>query len=354
MEIAAPSHDPWCLGSQACLTQNTSRESRLHVHGRRHTWRSWNSPTLRAVLQFHNRVRYGIGSAKSSQFNAANFWVSECCHICRGSGEGNSSAETSPEEDSDKFLDTTPVIKNEESQDTSEDDWRAFRARLVVGEQSGSVLLDSADHDKESLPRALSKKWAHPLPFPESGCLLVATEKLDGQPPFERSVILLLRLGSSKPHEGPFGIILNRPILHTARDSEPITERMAQMLQNCRLFYGGPLPADIFLLMRTAEGFSHLEEIMPGVFYGYAHGLQQAADLTSQDKILHDFRFYVGYAGWDFNQLKDEIAEGFWWVAACSPDLIKEVPSDSLWREVLMSMGGEYAEIGKKLQGDGL
>lgn len=242
----------------------------------------------------------------------------------------------------------------DKGENTREEDWRSFRARLVEGEHLESALSDSGDLGKDSLQRALNKNWAHALPFPETGCLLVATEKLDGQPPFERSVILLLRLGSSKPQDGPFGIILNRPILHTTKESEPITERMAQMLQNCRLFYGGPLPADIFLLMQAAEGFSHSEEIMPGVYYGYAHGLQQAADLTSQDKLLNDFRFYVGYAGWDFNQLKDEIAEGFWWVAACSPELLKEVASDSLWQEVLVSMGGDYAEIGRKSQGDGL
>eukprot|EP00250_Pteridium_aquilinum_P012222 c20581_g1_i1 orf=101-1192(+) len=363
METAAPSHDPsWCLRStQLCFTPRPSP-----LIARRHTWPSCNPPTWRASVQSpspHPSVRFGIGSAKIKQTYATfcrNSWPSDLCHTCRGSGPGNTSSETSPEEeDSDNFLDITPVVENKESSNgesksISEDDWRSFRARLVVGEQSGSALLDSDGHAKESLPGALSKKWAHPIPFPETGCLLVATEKLDGQAPFERSVILLLRLGSSKPQDGPFGIILNRPILHTTKESEPITERMAQMLQNCRLYYGGPLPADIFLLMRMTEGFSHLEEIMPGVFYGYVHGLQQAADLTSQDKVLHDFRFYVGYAGWDFNQLRDEIAEGFWWVAACSPDLIREASSDSLWQEVLMSMGGEYAEIGKKLEGDGL
>ncbi|MCO5599070.1 hypothetical protein L7F22_053169 [Adiantum nelumboides] len=361
MEAVAPSHDPWCISrSEACFAI-----AHLRLQGLRNTWRSCNSPVWRASAHSanpHASLRLGIGSPSVNQF-AARFnnksllnFAPEHSPICRGSAPGDSNGDTSPEEeDRDKALETTPTVKNEgslnaESKGAGEDDWRAFRARLVVGEQAESAGLDY--QGLESVPRALNKKWAHPIPFPETGCLLVATNKLDGQAPFERSVILLLRLGSGKPQDGPFGVILNRPILHMTKESEPITERMAQMLRNCRLFYGGPLPADIFLLMQMKDGFNNLEEIIPGVYYGYAHGLQQVADLTVQDKILNDFRFYVGYAGWDFNQLKDEIAEGFWWVAACSPELLKEVQIDVLWQEVLTSMGGEYAEIGRKSQGD--
>lgn len=360
MDAVAPSQDPWCSRSEACYSN-----AHLRLQGLRNTWRPSNFPAWRAsayAANPHASLRLGVGSASINPFSArftSHFLLnSEHCHVCRGSGPRDDNQETSPEEeDCDKVLDTTPLVRNGESsnagnRDASEDDWRAFRARLVVGEQVESA---SSDHQgQERVPRAFSKKWAHPIPFPETGCLLVATDKLDGQAPFERSVILLLRLGSAKPQDGPFGVILNRPILHMTKESEPVTERMAQMLRNCRLFYGGPLPADIFLLMQMSDGFKHLEEIMPGVYYGYAHGLQQVADLTIQDKILNDFRFYVGYAGWDFNQLKDEIAEGFWWVVACSPDLIKEVQSDTLWQEVLTSMGGEYAEIGRKSQGDSL
>ncbi|KAI5070227.1 hypothetical protein GOP47_0014570 [Adiantum capillus-veneris] len=316
MEAVAPSHDPWCSSrSEAYFAI-----AHLRLQGLRNTWRSFNSPAWRASAHSanpHASLRLGIGSAAvnqvSTRFNTQYLLDFEHCHVCRGSAPRDSNGETAPEEeDHDKVLESTPTVRNEgslnaENKGAGEDDWRAFRARLVVGEQAESAGSDHQGH--EGLPRALSKKWAHPIPFPETGCLLVATEKLDGQAPFERSVILLLRLGSGKPQDGPFGIILNRPILHMTKESEPITERMAQMLRNCRLFYGGPLPADIFLLMQMTDGFNHLEEIMPGVYYGYAHGLQQVADLTIQDKILNDFRFYVGYAGWDFNQLKDEIAE---------------------------------------------
>lgn len=363
------SMEVWVRSQVCCLS------IRPHASVRRRACRTWDPPTWRAAAQSQSpraSPTFCSGPAKTSAKSAPFIrkWPTDFCpdsrHVCRGIGQGSSSGEAFPEEeDSDKVLDSTPPILEgstsssggNTAENTGEEDWRAFRARLVAGEQSESTILQPDDQEKGrqgSTAGILGKKWAHPIHVPETGCLLVATEKLDGQVPFERSVILLLRLGSNKPRDGPFGIILNRPILHTTNESEPITEAMAQMLQNCRLFYGGPLASDIFLLMREAEGHDALEEIMPGVYYGYADGLQQAAEFAKDDSILHDFRFFVGYAGWNLDQLKDEIAEGLWCVAACSPDLIRGASSDSLWQEVLMSMGGDYAELSKKSKGDGV
>ncbi|KAH7415196.1 hypothetical protein KP509_14G031900 [Ceratopteris richardii] len=344
MEAVLPAHDPWCS-----LNQPRSSIAYVCLQSGRKAWRSCSTPTLSVPLQnksWHASIaRSEVGYSSETRFHA--LFNGKFPH---SSGARNGDGETSSdEEELDKVLDTTPAVRNEDShgnKDAGEDDWRAFRARLIACEQTENTVSDY--QDQKDSPRPFDKKWAHPIPFPETGCLLVATDKLDGHNPFERSVILLLRLGSPKPRDGPLGVILNRPVLQMRKGTDPLPERILQMLHNCRLFYGGPLSADIVLMMQTVEGVDHLEEIMPGVFYGYTDVHKLVSDLATDD----NFRYFVGYTGWDFNQLKDEIDRGFWWVAACSPDLLREVQSGALWKEVLTAMGGEYADISRNWQGD--
>uniref|UniRef100_A0A804UB29 Uncharacterized protein n=1 Tax=Zea mays TaxID=4577 RepID=A0A804UB29_MAIZE len=87
----------------------------------------------------------------------------------------------------------------------------SFRAQLYFKEQHGDPPVASSTQ----LPAVQtgSDRWAHPLMKPEKGCLLIATEKLDGSHIFERTVILLL---SSL---GPDGVILNRPSLMSIKEA---------------------------------------------------------------------------------------------------------------------------------------
>ncbi|WOL15617.1 hypothetical protein Cni_G24398 [Canna indica] len=133
-------------------------------------------------------------------------------------------------------------------------DWRDFRANLVAWEQEH--LRDPDPHSKETSShepaQKSSLKWAHPIPMPETGCVLVATEKLDGVPSFERTVVLLLRSGSRDIRDGPFGIILNRPLHRKIRHMKPSNPDLATIFADCSVYFGGPLEASMFLV-RTGQ-----------------------------------------------------------------------------------------------------
>lgn len=281
------------------------------------------------------------------------------CRGLRGGGGGNS---PSDEDDPDKDHDSVAPLADRKvplgDEATHEADWRAFRASLVAGEQAlgkESSLHDANEASVIGITGALGKTWAHPLFVPEAGCVLVATDKLDGQIDFERTVILLLRVGSNKPREGPFGVILNRPTSQTINNLEPENRTLADVFGNCPYFYGGPLESELFLL--TQEGGSHKQfaEIIPGISHIGLGGLQHAARLLKDGTVtVNDFRFYVGYAGWGFEQLMNEIASGYWHVAACSTSLLRLTSSDRLWQKTLRLMGGQYAELSRKPNKGGL
>ncbi|XP_015962727.1 uncharacterized protein LOC107486685 [Arachis duranensis] len=197
-------------------------------------------------------------------------------------------------------------------------DWRAFRAKLVVG---GVQLLRTDEASSMADPDTvvdqpplitIGDKWAHKIHEPEKGCLLIATEKLDGVHIFERTVILLLSTGPL----GPSGIILNRPSLMSIKETRSTALDVEGTFSNSPLFFG--------------------------LYYGGKESVGCAAEMVKRNVVgLGDFRFFDGYCGWDKEQLKDEIRAGYWTVAACSPSVVglASVGSIGLWNEVLGLMG---------------
>ncbi|KAK1553972.1 hypothetical protein Q3G72_005979 [Acer saccharum] len=232
-------------------------------------------------------------------------------------------------------------------------DWREFRANLFSREQTEKTESDAKNQGgttHESKPLGL--KWAHPIPVPEMGCVLVATEKLDGIRTFERTVVLLLRSGTRHPQEGPFGVVINRPLHKKIKNMKPTNNELATTFSDCSLHFGGPLEASMFLLKTGQSKLPGFEEVIPGLCFGARNSLDEAAGLVKKGVLKpQDFRFFVGYAGWQLDQLREEIDSDYWYVAACSSDLICG-GSENLWKEILQLMGGQYSELSRKPKQD--
>ncbi|KAK8548585.1 hypothetical protein V6N13_054631 [Hibiscus sabdariffa] len=72
------------------------------------------------------------------------------------------------------------------------DYWREYRA----------ILYKNFDESEKTDPSRLGKKWAHPLSLIESGCVIVATDKLDGDSIHGRFVVLIYRYKKWQGQEG--------------------------------------------------------------------------------------------------------------------------------------------------------
>lgn len=228
-------------------------------------------------------------------------------------------------------------------------DWRSFRARLVAGEESlraeekaSSCVVDHPDIVVDQpTPISIGNKWTHTIHEPEKGCLLIATEKLNGVHIFERTVVLLLSTGPV----GPTGIILNRPSLMSIKEMRSTALDVGGTFSDRPLFFGGPLEEGLFLVSPEEEqGGSDgvFEQVMKGLYYGTKESVGCAAEMVKRKVVgVDNFRFFDGYCGWKKDQLKDEISAGYWRVAACSPGVIglSSVGSVGLWEEILGLMG---------------
>ncbi|PIN00545.1 hypothetical protein CDL12_26951 [Handroanthus impetiginosus] len=228
-------------------------------------------------------------------------------------------------------------------------DWRSVRARLVAQERISlpenlSSVTDPDAPINHPPPITIGDKWAHRIHEPEKGCLLIATEKLDGVHIFERTVILLF----SSSLVGPTGIILNRPSLMSVKEmqSSSKTDTLGPFSDR-PLFFGGPLGEGLFLV-NTKPGNDGVEksgafdEVMKGLYYGSKESVGCAAEMVKSDLVqIGDFRFFDGYCAWEREQLREEIRAGYWTVAACSPSVVglTGVGSVGVWEEILGLMG---------------
>ncbi|XP_026388343.1 uncharacterized protein LOC113283333 isoform X4 [Papaver somniferum] len=314
---------------------------------------SYNSIRVIGFTQFEdkNPVRYIKSVSKKVKVFPANRSL-----IVRATREENDDSHISGESGDQSIPDDGSKGTNR-----GKLDWRTVRAGFVARKEV--LVVDSGSTPQEggssisSMP--LGSKWSHPLSALENGCVLVATEKLDGVQTFERTVVFLLRSGNTDPRQGPFGLVINRPLQKRIKDMNPTNQKLATTFADCFLHFGGPLEASMFLLSTGESSQSlGLEMVIPGLCYGARNRLDEAAGLVKKGILKpQDFRFFVGYAGWQMNQLREEIESGFWVLAATSPNLIWESlscsSSEGLWEEVLQLMGGQYAEISRKPKRNG-
>ncbi|TYI83142.1 hypothetical protein E1A91_D05G271200v1 [Gossypium mustelinum] len=339
-----------------------------------------NPPASASLLLKRNSIPERPNSCKVSNFGVLPIGVSRTClpsssirsftvtSMAKNNNHDSSSSPSSgngdqsiPDRDSSRRNNSSE--SNKSNGDASQKfldvntNWREFRAMLYNNyqvEKTDSVAQGGTPH----VSKPLGPKWAHPLSVPETGCVLLATEKLDGVRTFERTVVLLLRSGTRHPQEGPFGVVINRPLHKKIKHMKPNNNELATTFADCSLHFGGPLEASMFLLkVGKKSKIGGFEEVIPGLCFGARNSLDEAAELVKRGTLKsQDFKFFVGYAGWQLDQLREEIESDYWHVAACSPHLIfgdsTDSWSESLWKEILQEMGGHYSELSRKPKED--
>jgi putative transcriptional regulator len=176
-----------------------------------------------------------------------------------------------------------------------------------------------------------------------TGCLLVATPRL-ADPNFARCVLLVLDHGL----HGALGIVLDRP------GGLPVDQLLPQWrplaTAPSEVFTGGPVARNALIgLVRRRSGTSSadppagwrllVEDDRP---IGTVDLSADPADMTDS---IEGARLFSGYAGWDTDQLEEEILEGSWYVVkAAARDPISADP-EGLWQRVLRRQGGALAVV---------
>ncbi|MEU4195155.1 YqgE/AlgH family protein [Kribbella sp. NPDC026611] len=169
-----------------------------------------------------------------------------------------------------------------------------------------------------------------------TGSLLVATPLLD-EPPFRRSVILLL----DHDDDGALGVVVNRAA-DLAVD-RVLPDWSTTVNEPGVLFMGGPVATDSALAVAEV-----IESADPPGWRG-CFGRIGLVDLDVPPALLEGaiarMRIFAGYAGWSSGQLEDEITEGAWYVVDSEPDDVFGLTPETLWRQVLRRQADQLAYL---------
>lgn len=168
---------------------------------------------------------------------------------------------------------------------------------------------------------------------PKQGLLLVA-EPFMNSDYFERSVILLCEYNG----EGSFGFVLNN---YLDVNFEDFSEDLIKM--DSKISIGGPVEVkNLYYIHTFGDQVPNSVKITDDIYLGGDYNT--LIDLVKTAKNPETkVRFFLGYSGWNKDQLDDEIKEKSWIVVESNLlNLIMDTSKTNLWQECLQKLGGKY------------
>lgn len=179
---------------------------------------------------------------------------------------------------------------------------------------------------------------------------LIAMPGLE-DPNFARSVTYIFE--HSK--EGAMGIVINLALTITLQDifdSMKITSE-SEDFRHVPVFAGGPVkPERGFILHPNSplesESSSWQSSLMLNSFLSITTSkdiLEAIAIGTGPEKRL----VALGYAGWEANQLEEELKQNSWLYTKATPDILFDTPYHARWQKALEKMGITLNNLSKDL-----
>ena len=173
---------------------------------------------------------------------------------------------------------------------------------------------------------------------PEKGKLLISDPFLDDDY-FRRSLIYLCEFNK----EGSFGFVINNFIsinLHDLDESFPEIETQISL--------GGPMEINSLYFIHTlGDKINNSLLINENIYLG--GDFQQLSVFIKEDEsIIKNVRFFIGYSGWEANQLETEIRNNSWIVSEMnSPSMLFGSQSKLTWKRYMYELGGKFKIMSK-------
>ena len=176
-----------------------------------------------------------------------------------------------------------------------------------------------------------------------AGKILVARRSLE-DPNFAETVVVLVQYDE----EGTVGLILNRqtkvPVSKLSRDLEGAKGRTEP------LFLGGPVAkTGVMGLIRTDAKLDEAKHVFGDVYAVTSKAaVEKAIASNSGAKTL---RLYLGYAGWDAEQLEFELGLDAWDVLPANADIVFDPHPETLWSRLVEQEGLRVASLRQRSAG---
>jgi len=152
---------------------------------------------------------------------------------------------------------------------------------------------------------------------------------------FNRSVVLL---AEHSDETGSMGMIINKPLNLKLSD---VGKEFPNV--NFPVYMGGPVNPDrLFYLHTFGEKIPGAIKIMDGLYWGGE--IKKLIEYIELGMVSHEqVRFFIGYSGWQPDQLKNELEKDAWIVSDATLDTIMAKNPEQLWKNMLQNLGDDYA-----------
>ena len=129
------------------------------------------------------------------------------------------------------------------------------------------------------------------------GNILIASPNLLFDSFFSKTIILLV----DETKDGHTGFILNKPLKIKIKEIESL-----------EIYKGGPVSNDnLYFIYKTKSPIKGSLKISDNVYWG--GNIDEVFKMIKENIInTNSIRFFIGYSGWDHNQLEVEIKNKNW------------------------------------------
>jgi putative transcriptional regulator len=160
-----------------------------------------------------------------------------------------------------------------------------------------------------------------------AGKLLVASPDL-GDPTFAETVILLVRYDT----QGVVGLVLNRRTEFPL--SRVLSDLKAAKNRSDPAYLGGPVDTPTVLaLFQSSAKIERADHIFDAVYLISSKLVFEQTLSAQPDSDV--FHVYLGYAGWNRDQLQREVELGMWFIFPADTNVVFSSDPDSLWRQMI-------------------
>ncbi len=150
---------------------------------------------------------------------------------------------------------------------------------------------------------------------------------------FGRSVVLLI----DHTEEGSMGLIINKQLPIFVND----IIKEFKYIEDIPLYKGGPIATDTLFYLHTLADISGAIPISKGLFLnGDFEEIKRY--ILQGNQVDRYIRFFLGYSGWESEQLSTELRENTWLVSKEENAYLMNGDTKDMWKQALEKLGSKY------------
>jgi putative transcriptional regulator len=168
--------------------------------------------------------------------------------------------------------------------------------------------------------------------LPQKGRILISEPFLMDNY-FKRSIVLITEYSG----EGSVGFVLNKPV--NMKVNEIITDFPPV---DALISLGGPVQTNTLHYIHTlGDIIPNSMKVIDNIYWGGEFDVIKRL-LESGSLNNENIRFFLGYSGWQSNQLDDELNNNAWVVADIRPEEIMTPMNKFFWNKTLNRLGKKF------------